>query len=216
MNVTERTAVSNLPDLTTAIGMAWIGLTVYERLWAGTLALPPALWPWASAVLTLIVAWSVLARKRWGRLALMGIAAATAFSGAMHLLGDHTAWASPLLQRFSGMMLAPVPGAADHNDALSALFFTIAGATLWRLALPSVRAEFEARKIRATSGFQRGIAVFLVACWLSGEFLAGPPKISAAGPAPQAGSNKGGYRAQTHSMLRVVRRGSAPPYRFTD
>ncbi|MGC8667458.1 MAG: hypothetical protein ACP5VE_05025 [Chthonomonadales bacterium] len=207
MNIPSRTAVPYLPEPTTAIGMAWIGLTVYERLWAATRPLPAALWPWNSALVTLIVAWSVLARKRWGRFALLWIASATACSGAIHLAADHLKWASLLTHGLlAETLLAPVPGAADHNDALSATFFTIAVISLVWLTQPNVRAEFEARKARATAGFQHGIAAFLAACWISAELLGTVMPGRDATQLRKRADTASGATTQRSGIIRMVQR----------
>ena len=216
MNTTLRTAARYLPDPTTTLAMGWIGLTVYERLWATTLRIHSDWWPWTSAVLILTVAWSVLSRKRWGRLALLGIAIATGCGGAAHLVGDHLHWPPAALERVSGVLLAPIPGAADHYDALSALFFTIAVGTIVWFLQPAVRTEFEARKAPSTSGFQRGIATFLVGCWVCAELLGGPTPGSLGGPAMRNAHQPASHVFQSNGRVRMVQRNSGASRRMVD
>jgi hypothetical protein len=117
-------------------------------------------------IITLLVVWATLERKRWGRLALLGMSIAvplTLICGLVYfayILGhgvDPFIATSSSAKWITSFCCGPTPAAG------LILLSLLAG--LW-LQQPTVAAEFERGKHRGLATSQRGIAVVLVVLWL--------------------------------------------------
>lgn len=166
--------------ITDSLAGIWVLLNIYGVLC--DLATPPApTFAGVMALLTLlVVAWSALERKRWGRLALLGIAGIKFIDISMalvclltlgHLGFDvhmHGVWC-PLLVYSSHYGERSV--AIAIRTLLGCGLLTVV-TVLWLLH-PDVRTEFNNRKQFRTSRTQFAIALFLVMVWACGQLLAG-------------------------------------------
>jgi hypothetical protein len=154
--------------------MLWVGLAIYGALAA--IAWPPKALgaTWLSIFVTLLMAWAVLERKRWGRLAMLGcswvVCADVAYASY------RLATAPPELSRPAigdGSFFQKIFGAFGCGASFGLLIVFCCVASLVWLTRGSVRREFEWRKRAATSGFQVGIAGVFVAGGMLATVLAG-------------------------------------------
>jgi hypothetical protein len=144
---------------TTALAMLWVGLAIYG-------ALAAVVWPpkalaatWTSVIVTLLMTWAVMERKRWGRLAMLGCSwiVCADFAYASFRL----ATAPPELSRSAigdGSFFSKIFEAFGCGVPFGLLIFVCCVSSLFWLTRDTVRREFEWRKRAATSGFQLAIA----------------------------------------------------------
>lgn len=162
--------------LTTGVASAW-GLFLFYLLFTSVLE-APALFTGIIAVVGLIVVWATLERKRWGRLALLGVSATILglFSAAIVYViktGEFPLFPlTELLQTCARLAL----GLYVENSviALSVLFLALV-TSLW-LRAPAVVTEFEGGKKHGLLSAQRVIALALVLFW--GLLLVFTPRVS--------------------------------------
>ncbi len=152
------------PVVTTSVAIGWgivAAFTMFRALFfEHSVALALAY------IITLLVVWATLERKRWGRLALLGMSIAvplTLISGLVYfayIIGhsvDPFIATSSSAKWITSFCCGPTPAAG------LILLSLLAG--LW-LQQPTVAAEFERGKHRGLATSQRGIAVVLVGLWL--------------------------------------------------
>ena len=120
-----------------------------------------------TALLPLVAVWATLERKRWGRLALMGLSLTTVglFLIAMTLL---TIFPYPAqfaevqsLAKFLSSLEAAY-GISTQAVLGMLLLAAVTGSWLWH---PRVIAEFDQHKRHTLAKAQRAIATVLVGCW---------------------------------------------------
>lgn len=160
-----KTARNWLPDGTTTLAMAWVSLTVYGFLSTLTNSGMP-LRGWIGMLITLLVVWSVMERKRWGRLALFDIALLTLADAAYAVYRLQLA---PQPLNIDKLRDAPtlviVLRAYDGGPLFGLLLLTLCALTMMWLLWKPVVAEFEHRKRMATRRYQVYIALALVLGW---------------------------------------------------
>jgi hypothetical protein len=166
--------------ITDSLAGIWVLLNVYGVLC--DLAIPPApTFAGFLALLTLlVVAWSVLERKRWGRIALLGIAGIKFVDISMALICLLALGHLGFDMHMHGVW-CPLLVYSSHYGQMSVAiaFRTLLGCgsltvvtVLWLLH-PDVKAEFNERKQFRTRRAQFAIALFLVTLWACGQLLAG-------------------------------------------
>jgi len=148
-----------------ALSMAWVSLTVYGFLCTLTRSGMP-LRGWLGMMITLLVVWSVMERKRWGRLALFDIALLTLADAAYAVFRLQSA---PHVYTIDVLRDAPtlviVLRAYDGGPLFGLLLLTVCALTMMWLLWRPVAAEFELRKRPATRRYQFYIATALVLGW---------------------------------------------------
>lgn len=111
------------------------------------------------ALVPLVTGWAIVERKRWGRLALLGISV-TAVCLFLMLLGWSGGGGRSYLESTS--LALPFHG----GDIVAAiLVLALAALSAFWLRRPQVVAEFERGKRHTLAMGQRAIAASLVACW---------------------------------------------------
>lgn len=145
-------------DGTTGIAMSWVLLAVYGFLCFAA-ASPSRLEVWITALTILVVAWSVMERKRWGRFALLGIAACRIVDAAYALYrlygaAHGSAFATPYVLR-------AIEQTYFGSLAYGLLLLLLCAVTLAWLLRQSVRVEFDVGKRMATRRWQITLAVLL-------------------------------------------------------
>ncbi len=152
-------------SLTTILGCCWMVLAIYSAVRAmeyGWMSNDPALW-W-SLILSCLIAWAVIERKRWGRISLQGLALANILQllFAMLLVADAVA----------NISISAVPWLPSSFHVYGrGMLFGVALSALSVISLiwfrhPEVVAEFETGKQRSTRKWQLYIAYTLVFGWL--------------------------------------------------
>jgi hypothetical protein len=115
----------------------------------------------------MVIVWATLERKRWGRLALLGLSSTSlglfaAGLGYVIAFGNHNlAPAQRDLSHYSQLVIAMYSGAPKVTYAT---LFLAATTGFW-MRLPAVVAEFERGKRVQLAKAQKAIAFSLVACW---------------------------------------------------
>lgn len=175
--VNRYTIKSLFTDLLAGI---WVLLNIYGVLC--DLATPPApTYAGIMALLTLLViAWSALERKRWGRLALLGIAGIK-FIDILMALVCLLAFGHLGLDVHMHGVWCPLLVHSSHYGEMSVAIVirtllgcgTLTIITLLWLLHPDVRMEFDSGKQFRTRRTQFVIALFLVMVWACGQLLAG-------------------------------------------
>ena len=150
-----------LPEGTTAIGIGWVALTVYQFA-CFTASSGLRIMELVVTLITLMIAWAVMERKRWGRLSLLGIAFFTLVDytyAAVRLASAPLSPALPYLHSkpFVMMLLYAKGSGMIVGGMLPSLCFMTLGWLAWK----PVRAEFEQRKPTTTRRCQVGIALVL-------------------------------------------------------
>lgn len=158
--------------LTTLLASCW-GLASAYILFRSLLVTHDAR-PCFTALVPLVVVWATLERKRWGRLALLGLSATAlglfiAYTGFIAAIGASWEPAQRTLMNYARIALRLY--ADDPSTALTILLLA-ATTGLW-LRRPAVIAEFERGKRATLAAAQRAIAMALVSCW--GIILVFPP-----------------------------------------
>jgi hypothetical protein len=162
---------------TTLLASGW-GLVSAYILFSSLLVNHNARYCYA-ALAPLIAVWATLERKRWGRLALLGLSA-TALG--LSIAGIGRAFA--LANAFQGeRSLLDYLGAATQrfslNPSANLVLLLLAAMTGFWMCRPDVVAEFERGKKATLAVAQRMIALSLVGCW--GLFILFAPMPEAQG-----------------------------------
>ncbi len=125
-----------------------------------------------TAALPMFVVWAALERKRWGRLALLGICATTIgiflFITAMFIIAGDS-WLEPTernLLNYSHIALSIV----SQNPMTASALLVLSAATGFWLKRPAVIYEFENGKRRGLAAGQHVIACALVIAWGAAAF----------------------------------------------
>jgi len=124
------------------------------------------------SLLPLVAVWATIERKRWGRLALLGLSSASLgfFAAA---IGNAIASNFAAIQsgKFGfNALLADVTryivtiGFKDQPQIAFAILILSAMTTFW-MCLPNVRTEYERGKNAKIAIAQRAIAMTIVGCW---------------------------------------------------
>ena len=158
-----------------------------------------------AALVPLVAAWATLERKRWGRMALMGLSLTTvgvfAFGLGVFMASlDHV---QPQV-RSVGNSLRHLAALYDISAPAAFSLVVLASLTgLWMLR-GEVIAEFNQNKKSALAGAQRLIAGVLVCCW--GGAIALTPLTMTGATAPGKRSILAGPRHDGHGAGRYARR----------
>jgi len=123
--------------------------------------------PALASFVPLVIVWAVLERKRWGRLAMLGLSS-TALGLFVAGLGYVAAHGSQVLlpaerdfSHYSQLVIRMYSGAPRATY----MTLILAATTGFWMRVPAVVAEFERGKRVALARAQRAIAFSLVACW---------------------------------------------------
>lgn len=146
-----------LADGTTVIAMSWVTLTFYGFMHLASVS-SIRLGIWTAAFITILVAWSVIERKRWGRLALLGIASCILADAACAV---YCLLSVSLTPRETPVLIT-VERSYIGSPFFGLLILLLCALTILWLLRRSVRDEFERRKRAATRRYQVGIALTLV------------------------------------------------------
>lgn len=155
---------------TTLIAGAWGLASAYTLFYS--LLVKPDMRLFLCALLPLVAVWATIERKRWGRLALLGLSSASLgfFAAA---IGNAIASNLPAIQsgKFGfNALLADVTrhiveiGFKDQPQIAFAVLVLAAMTAFW-MCLPNVRTEYERGKNAKLAIAQRAIAMTVVACW---------------------------------------------------
>lgn len=119
-----------------------------------------------AAIFPLISAWATLERKRWGRLALMGLSLATVVVFAL-MTGLFARFYHPWQEEALtlGNSATTLIVAYGIGTAAAIGLLTLAAVTGFWLCLPNVAAVFNQNKRATLVTAQRAIAMVLVGCW---------------------------------------------------
>jgi hypothetical protein len=120
-----------------------------------------------AAALPLVAVWASLERKRWGRLALIGLSLlAQALFGVILaiLIFSHHVWIDPAERHFFGYVKYALRLFGETPETTLTLLLLSAATAIW-LFMPWARAEYIQRKKRYLTPGQRVIAVSIVALW---------------------------------------------------
>ena len=144
--------------------------------------------PCLAALAPLIVTWATLERKRWGRLALLGLSAVALglFVGSLGLAASIARATLPAAQQTPLHCLEMAFGFfGERNPYAGAIIVCLAAMTGFHLRRPSVVAEFERGKNQTLAVAQRAIAMTLVGCWGLTFVGVSLPKSAAKTPSPK-------------------------------
>ena len=160
----KRTAFAFAAPLTNAIACLWGAAAAY-LLWHSLIITHNARFS-AAASASLAAVWATLERKRWGRLAMMGLSITTvgAFAFLMGAFGAFGKESLPQVQMLGSALRSLARMYGFSVPAVIGLVALAAATGLWMLH-PAVSAEFNHNKKLSLAGAQRGIAVGLVCCW---------------------------------------------------
>lgn len=159
--------------LTTLLACAWGLASAYTLFHALINTHDPRLF--LASLIPLVAVWATLERKRWGRLALLGLSA-TAMGLFAALLGSvaKTMGQLKLAEQHSGKFMELILAYFDNRAEIALSVFVLALTTgLW-LRRPAVVAEFERGKKATLAVAQRAIAMSLVAFWGVTVLLSSP------------------------------------------
>ncbi|HZO88222.1 MAG TPA: hypothetical protein VFB38_07755 [Chthonomonadaceae bacterium] len=190
--------------LTTLLACCW-GLSSAYVLFHSLLVTHDAR-PCFAALVPLVIVWATLERKRWGRLALLGLSG-TALGLFVAAIGYIAAVGSAELSTAERTLSNYVQIALRlyDNDPSTVLTILLLAATtgLW-LRRPVVIAEFERGKRATLAAAQRAIAMLLVGSWgLTLIFT----------PLPTGGKNAAAKSADKHATSHSVSRSRRSSYR---
>lgn len=125
-----------------------------------------------AASVPMLIVWATLERKRWGRLALLGVCATTLglfFTLVALFAVSGESWLVPAernLTNYSHIALSIV----SQNSYTAAVMLTLSAATGYWLKRPVVVHEFEQGKRSGLAAGQRVIAIALVGTWGAAAF----------------------------------------------
>lgn len=205
--------------LTTLLASCWGLSSAYILFHALLVTHDPR--PCFAALVPLVIVWATLERKRWGRLALLGLSATAlglfvAAVGFIAAVGDR--WLHPAERNLANY--AKIALNLYSADPMTALTVLVLAATtgLW-LRRPIVIAEFERGKRATLAAAQRAIAMLLVSCWgMTVIFTPWTPtdknRIALAGSKKathNAQEHPSSQGAQSHKLSKRPTRSAAPP-----
>lgn len=150
--------------LTTLLASSWGFAAAYTLFHA--LLISHDLRLFSASLVPLITVWATLERKRWGRLALLGLSATALglFAALLGFVAQEFTRLQPDEQtpeRFAALLLA----CFDHRAGIALTLLALALATGFWMRQPTVVAEFERGKKATLAAGQRAIALCLVAFW---------------------------------------------------
>lgn len=174
--VAVRKPVAGHLTVTTLLAMSWVTLAIYAVLFAVT-DLKMSLIIWNVPIISLVAAWAVMERWRWGRLVLIGMA------GLFFLDAAYAAWQLAngegmqfLNALWNARFLRELLGSYGLGSGFGAALLLLSLITLVWLNGRAVQKEFETRKRSKTRRFQFGIAAFLLGLIVYGIFQNGLSK----------------------------------------
>ena len=169
--------------------------------------------PCLAALAPLIITWATLERKRWGRLALLGLSgvALGLFVGTIGLAASIVHATLPVAQQTPLRCLEMALGFfGEKNSLAGGIIVGLAAMTGFYLRRPDVAAEFERGKKQTMATAQKVIAAVLVGCW-SLTFLSTPlpdmkskPEVSAPSRAAHPRSGAGSHASSKRSARSVA------------
>ncbi len=120
-----------------------------------------------AAAVPMLIVWAALERKRWGRLALMGVCLTTlglfiSFVALFALYGD--SWLVATERNFANYSYIAL-SVVSQSSLTAAILLALSAATVYWLKRPAVVHEFEKGKRSGLAAGQRAIAVALVGTW---------------------------------------------------
>ena len=172
---------------TTLLATAWGITSAYILFYS--LLVSHNVRPCLAALVPLVITWAILERKRWGRLALLGLSAVALglFVGTIGLCASIAHATLPAAQQTPLRFLEMALGFfGEKNSMAGGIIVGLAAMTGFYLRRPAVVAEFERGKKPTIALAQKGIAAVLVGSW-SLTFLGAPlpiPRVKTAVSSP--------------------------------
>ena len=151
---------------TTMLALAW-GVTSAYILFHSLLVSHDTR-PCLAALAPLVITWATLERKRWGRLALLGLSAVALglFVGSLGIAASVMRMTLPAAHQTPLRCVEMALGFfGEKNPFAGAIIIALAAMTGLYLRRPTVVAEFERGKQQTLALAQRGIAAILVGSW---------------------------------------------------
>ena len=211
-NSSARYSVPPVRLSTTVLAISW-GVTAAYLLFHSLLVTHDTQLCFA-ALLPLIAVWATLERKRWGRMALLGMSATALglFAASVGYAVSIARVTLPLAQQTPLHCLQMALGIFGKENTVSAsIVMCLAALTALYMRRPVVIAEFERGKQKTLAIAQKAIAMTLVGCW-GIAFIGSPlPKAGRANAAhaPQSHSKSGA--SHSHAVSRRSVRSAASP-----
>ena len=192
---------------TTLLALSWGITSAYILFYS--LLVSHNIRPCLAALAPLVITWATLERKRWGRLALLGLSgvALGLFVGTVGLSASIVHATLPAAQQTPLRCLDMALGFFGENNSLAGgIIVALAAMTGFYLRRPDVAAEFERGKKQTMALAQKGIAAVLVGSW-SLSFLGTPlPDVKAK---PDASSTAQSARHHSGAASRASSKRSA-------
>ncbi len=176
---------------TTLLAIAW-GITSAYILFHALLVTHDTR-PCLAALAPLVITWATLERKRWGRLAFLGLSAVALglFVGALGLAASIIHATLPAAQQTPLRCIEMALGFfGEKNPFAGGIVIGLAAMTGLHLRRPGIVLEFERGKRQTLALAQKGIAAVLVGSW--GLTFLGAPM-------PTVGANHGVSAAARHT-----------------
>ena len=151
---------------TTLLALSWGITSAYILFYS--LLVSHNIRPCLAALVPLVITWATLERKRWGRLALLGLSgvALGLFVGTLGLSASLVHATLPAAQQTPMRCLDMALGFFGEKSSLAGgVIIALAAMTGFYLRRPDVAAEFERGKKQTMAMAQKGIAAVLVGSW---------------------------------------------------
>lgn len=151
---------------TTLLAIAWGITSAYILFYS--LLVSHNVRPCLAALVPLVITWATLERKRWGRLALLGLSCAAMglFVGTLGLSASVVHATLPVAEQTPLRCLTMALGFFGEKSPLAGgVIVALAAMTGLYLRRPNVAAEFEQGKKQTMALAQKGIAAALVGSW---------------------------------------------------
>jgi hypothetical protein len=151
---------------TTLLAIAWGITSAYILFYS--LLVSHSVRPCLAALVPLVITWATLERKRWGRLALLGLScvALGLFVGTLGLSASVVHATLPAAEQTPLRCLTMALGYFGEKSPLAGgVIVALAAMTGFYLRRPNVTAEFEQGKKQTMALAQKGIAAVLVGSW---------------------------------------------------
>lgn len=151
---------------TTIIAGAWGLASAYLLFYS--LLVKPDMRLFLSSLLPLVAVWATIERKRWGRLALLGLSSASLgfFAAAIGLaISVNFKNLQTGKAGFDSLINTVLKSGFKEQPQIAFAILVLAAMTAYWMCLPNVRTEYERGKNAKLAIAQRAIAMTVVGCW---------------------------------------------------
>lgn len=151
---------------TTIIAGAWGLASAYLLFYS--LLVKPDMRLFLSSLLPLVAVWATIERKRWGRLALLGLSSASLgfFAASVGLaISVNFKELQSGKAGFESLINAVLKNGFNDQPQIAFAILVLAAMTAYWMCLPNVRTEYERGKNAKLAVAQRAIAMTVVGCW---------------------------------------------------